>query len=157
MSESLRPCELQHATLPCLSLSRGVCSNLCLLSWWCHPTVPSSATHSSFCPQSFPVSGSFLIRQLFTTGGWSFSLSISPSNEYSGLMSFRIDWFDLPAVQRTLKSFPATQFESINSLVFILLYGPTLTSGTWLLWKTIALTRRTFVGKVMSLLFKTLS
>ena len=58
----------------------------------------------SSCLQSFPVSGSFLIRQLFTTGGWSFSLSISPSNEYSGLMSFRIDWFDLLAVQGTLKS-----------------------------------------------------
>ena len=58
---------------------------------------------------------------------WSFSFSISSSNEYSGLISFRIDWLDL-AVQRTLKSSPAPQFESIDSLVLNLLYGPTLTS-----------------------------
>ena len=57
---------------------------------------------------------------------WSFS--ISPSNEYSKLVSFRIDWFDLFAVQGTLKSSPAPQFESINSLVLSLLYGPVLTS-----------------------------
>ena len=57
---------------------------------------------------------------------WSFS--ISPSNEYSGLISFSIDWFDLLAVQGTLKSSPAPQFKSINSSVFSLLYGPTLTS-----------------------------
>ena len=60
---------------------------------------------------------------------WSFSFSISPSNEFSGLISFRIDWFDLPAIQRTLKSLlQAPQFKSINSLVLSLLYGPTLTS-----------------------------
>ena len=59
---------------------------------------------------------------------WSFSFSISPSNEYSGLVSFRIDWFDLLAVQGTLESSPAPQFKSINSSVFSLLYGPTLTS-----------------------------
>ena len=58
---------------------------------------------------------------------WSFSFSISPSNEYSGLISFRIDWFDL-AVQGTLKSSPAPQFKSINSLVLSLLYGPSFTS-----------------------------
>ena len=60
---------------------------------------------------------------------WSFSFSISPSNEYSGLISFRIDWFDLSAVQGTLKeSSPESQFESINSSALSLLYGPTLTS-----------------------------
>ena len=59
---------------------------------------------------------------------WSFSFSISPSNEYSGLISFRIDWFDLLAVQRTLKSPPALQFESVNSSALSLLYGTTLTS-----------------------------
>ena len=59
---------------------------------------------------------------------WSFSFSISHYNEYSGLISFRIDWFDLLAVQGTLKSSPAPQFKSINSLVFNLLYGPTLVS-----------------------------
>ena len=64
----------------------------------CHPL--------SSCPQSFPASGSFQMSQLFASGGqyWSFSFNISPSNEYSGLISFRMDWFDLFAVQRTLKS-----------------------------------------------------
>ena len=67
---------------------------------------------------------------LFTSGGQSrsFSFSITSSNEYSGLISFRIDWFDLLAVQGTLKSLPAPQFRNINSLVLSLLYGPTLTS-----------------------------
>ena len=59
---------------------------------------------------------------------WSFSFSISPFHEYSGLISFRIDWFDLLAVQGTLGSSPATQFEIINSLTLSLLCGPTLTS-----------------------------
>ena len=59
---------------------------------------------------------------------WSFSFSISPSSEYSGLISFRIDWFDLLAVQGTLKSSPTSQLESINSSVLSLLYGSTLTS-----------------------------
>ena len=59
---------------------------------------------------------------------WSFIFSISPSNEYSGLISFRIDWFDLHTVQGTLESPPAPQFKSIDSLAFSLLYGPTLTS-----------------------------
>ena len=59
---------------------------------------------------------------------WSFSFSISPSNEYSGLISFRIDWFDLLAAQGTLKSSPAPQFQSISSSVLSFLYSPTLTS-----------------------------
>ena len=64
---------------------------------------------------------------------WSFNFSISPSNEYSGLISFRVDWFDLSAVQGTLKSSPAQQFKSINSSVLSFFYAPTLTSvhGYW--------------------------
>ena len=85
---------------------------------------------------------------------WSFSFSISPSNEYSGLISFRTDWLNLLAVW-TLK-IPALQFEGINSSVlsfFIFqLSHPYMTTG-----KTIALTIQTFIGKVMSLLFNTLS
>ena len=78
---------------------------------------------------------------------WSFSFSISPSNEYSELISFRIDWFHLLAVQGTLKSLlKHHRFKNINSSVFSLLYGPTLTFMTT--GKTIALTRRTFVSKV---------
>ena len=76
-------------------------------SQWCHPTISSSVAPFSFCPQSFPASGSFPVSQLFTSK-WpkfsSFSFSISPSNEYSRLISFRIDWFDLLAVQESLKS-----------------------------------------------------
>ena len=96
---------LQQARLPCPSLSPGACSNSCPLSWWCHPTISSSAAPFSFCLQSFPSSRSFPMSCLFASGGqkyWSFS--ISPSNEYSGLISFRINWFDLLAVQGTLKS-----------------------------------------------------
>ena len=87
---------------------------------------------------------------------WSFSFSISPSNEYSGLISFRMDWLDLLAVQETLKTSPTPQFKSINSSVLaffiVQLSHPYMTTG-----KTTALTRQTFVGKVMSLLFNMLS
>ena len=86
---------------------------------------------------------------------WSFS--ISPSNEYSRLISFKIDWFNLLTVQQTLKeSSLAPQFENINSSALILLYGPTLTS-IHDYWKNTALTILTFVGKVMSLFFNMLS
>ena len=83
---------------------------------------------------------------------WSFSFTISPSNEYSGLISFRIDWLDLLAVQGTQESSPTPQFKSINSSMLSFLYSqlshPYMTTE-----KTIALTRLPFVGKVMSLLF----
>ena len=85
---------------------------------------------------------------------WSFSFSISPSNESSGLISFRVHWFDLLAVQGTLKN-PTPQFKSINSLGS-LVYGPTLTAHMTT-GKTIALTVWIFVSKVMSLLFNMLS
>ena len=87
---------------------------------------------------------------------WSFSYTISPSSEYSGLISFRMDWLDLLAVQGTLESSPTPQFKSINSLMLSFLYSPTLTS-IHDYWKSIALTRWTFDGKVMSLLFNMLS
>ena len=84
---------------------------------------------------------------------WSFSFNISPSNEHPGLISFRMDWLDHLTFQGTLKSLPTTQSKSINFLVLSLLHSPTLmTTG-----KTIALTRQTFVSKVMSLLFNMLS
>ena len=95
---------LQHARIPCPSLSPWVCSNSCPLSWWCHPTISSSVITCSSCSQSFPASGSCPVSQLFASGSQSTgAFSISPSSEYSGLISFRIDWFDLP-VQGTLKS-----------------------------------------------------
>ena len=94
---------LQHTSLPCPSLSPRVCSNSCPLSLQCHPTFSSSVASFSSSSQSFPVSRSFPMSQLFTKY-WSFSLSISPFNEYSGLISFRIGWLDLLTVQGTLKS-----------------------------------------------------
>ena len=106
MSNFLQPHELQHTRLPCPSLSPGVCSNLCLLSQWCHLTISSSVIPFSSCPQSFPASESFPVSQIFCIRGpkyWNFSFSITPSSEYSGLISFRMDWFDLLVVQGTLK------------------------------------------------------
>ena len=105
MSDSLRPHGLQHARLPCPPSPR-VYSNSCPLSRWCHPTISSSIVLFSSCLQSFPASGSFLEMTLCIRWPkyWSISFSISPSNEYSGLISFRIYWFDLLAVQRTLQS-----------------------------------------------------
>ena len=104
MSDSLRPHGLQQTRLPCPSPSPGACSNSCPLSWWCHSTILSSVVPFSSCLQSFPASGSFSVSQLFTSKYWSFSFSISPSNEYSRLISFRIDLFDFLAVQGTLKT-----------------------------------------------------
>ena len=113
----------------------------------------------SSCPQSFPASGSFPVSWLFKSVGqyWSFSFNISPSNEYSGLISFRIDWFDLLALQRTLKSL--LQHHSLKTSILwcsaffmVQLSHLYMTTG-----KAIALTIWTFVGKVMSLLFNTLS
>ena len=87
---------------------------------------------------------------------WRFSFSISPSNEYSGLISLRIDWFNLLAVQGTQESSPTPQFKSINSLALSFLYS--LTCSTHMTTrKTIALTRWSFVSKVMSLLFNMMS
>jgi len=106
VSNSLQPHGLQHAKLPCPSLSPGVCSNSCPSSRWCHPTISSSVVPLSSYLQSFPASGSFPVSQLFASGCQSigFSFSISPSSEYSGLISLRMDWCDLLAVQGTLRS-----------------------------------------------------
>ena len=104
---TLRPHGLQHARLPCPSPNPGMYSNSCPLSRWCHPTILFSVVPFSSCPQSFPASGSFSNESALHIRWpkyWSFSLSISLSNEYSGLISFRIDWLDLFAVQGTLRS-----------------------------------------------------
>ena len=101
---TLRPHGLQHAKLLCPSVSSGVCSNFYPLSKWCHPTISSSVALFSSCLQSFLASGSFPSSLHQGAKTWSFSFSINPSNEYSGLISFRIDWFDLLAVQGDFKS-----------------------------------------------------
>ena len=130
VSDYLQPRGLQHARLPCTSLFPGVCSNSCPLSQWCHTTISSSVSPFFFCPQSFPASRSLPMSTLRIRWPKDWSFHISPSNEYSGLISFRIDWFDLLAVQGILRSLlhPAPQFKSINSLAFSLPYGSTLTS-----------------------------
>ena len=104
MSDLLWPHGLQHARSPCPSLSPSVCSNSCSLSRWCHPTMSSSAAPFSSCPPSFPASvfSNELTLWIRRPSYWSFGFS--PSNEYLRLMSFRMDWFDLLAVQGTLKS-----------------------------------------------------
>ena len=105
MSDSLQSHGLQHTRPPCPSPSPEVCPSSCPLHWWCHPAISSSDAVFSFCPQSFPASGTFPMSQLFTWPKyWSFSFSISPPNEYSGLISLKIDWFDLLVVQGTLRS-----------------------------------------------------
>ena len=149
MSSSLWPHGLQHARLPCASPTLGDYSNSCTLSQWCYPTISSSVVPFSHL-QSFPASGSFFFRIRWPKY-WSFSFSIRPFNEYSGLISFRMDWLDLLAVQGTLKSL--LQHHSLKASVLqcsaffiVQLSHPYTTTG-----KTIPLTRQTFVGKVMSL------
>ena len=100
VSNSLWPHGRQQPRHPCPLLFPGACSNSCPLSWWCLPTISSSVISISSCLQSFPTPGSFLMSQLFPSGGQSIGASSSASvlNEYSGLISFRIDWFDLLGV-----------------------------------------------------------
>ena len=159
MSNSLWPHELQHARLPCPSAFPSVCSSSCPLSQWCHPTISSSVAPFFSCPQSFPASGSFPMSQLFTSGDQSIgapnSAPVLPMN-IQGWFPL-IDWFDALRVQGTLKSF--LQHHSLKASVLwhsaffaVQLWHPYMTTG-----KTIALTRWTFVCKVMSLLFNVLS
>ena len=128
VSDSLRPHRLQHARLPCPSLSPRVCPNSCPLSQWCHPTISSSVI-PLLQPSIFP-SIRVLPSESALCNRWPkyWSLSISPSNEYSGLISFRIDWFDLLEVPGIHESSPIPQFKSIYASALSLLYGPTLTS-----------------------------
>ena len=158
VSDSFWPHGLQHARLTCPSPNPGACSNSCLSSRWCYPTISSSVIPFSFCLQSFPALGSFpmSVLRIRWPKYWSFSFSLSPSSEYSGLISCRMDWFDLLAVQGTLKSFPQHHSSKASilqpSAFFIVqISHPYMTTG-----KTIGLNRRTLLGKVVSLLFNTL-
>ena len=155
MSTSFGCYGLQYARLPYPLLSLGVCSNSCPLNQWCHPTILSSVV-PFFLPSifhSFRVFSNESSLHNRWPKYWSFSFSISPSNEYAGLISFRIDWFDLLAVQGTLKSL--LQHNSLKASILwcsAFFCGPTLISVRDY-WKNHSLTLWTFVGKVISLLF----
>ena len=127
-SDSLWPHGLQHSRFPCPSPTPGVCSNSCPLRRWCHRTILYSVSPISSCHQSCLAQGLFqwVSSSHQVVKYWSFSFSISPTSEYSGLISFRIDWLDLLAVQEIQESSPTPQFKSINSLVLSFLNGPTL-------------------------------
>ena len=148
VSDHLWPHGLQHARLPCPSPTPRAHSNSCSSSRWYHPTISSSVVPFSSYLQSFPAYGSFPRSQFFTSGGQtigvSASASILPMNIQSGLISFRVDWFDLLVVQGTLKSLLQhhSSKESIlwcSAFSTVQLSHPYMTTG-----KTIALTRQTF-------------
>ena len=106
VSDCLQPHDLQHARPPCPSPTPGAYSSSCPLSWWCHPTISSSVIPS---PPALNLSQHQDLFKWINSSHrwpkyWSFSFNISPSNEHSGLISFRMDWLDLLAVQGTLKS-----------------------------------------------------
>ena len=160
MSHSLRLPGLQHTRPPCLSPTPGVYSKLMSFE----SVMPSN--HIILCrpllllPSIFPsirVFSNESVLHIKWPKYWSFSFNISPCNEYSVLISFRMDWFDLLVVQRTLKSLlqhHSSKTTILRHLAFFIVQfsHPYMTTG-----KTIALSRWTFVGKVMSLLFNMLS
>ena len=159
MSDSLRPHGLQHARLPGPLPSSRVCSNSYPLSQWCHPVISSSIIPFSSCPQSFSASGPFLVSQLFASGGQSIGASASAS-----VLSMNIQgWFPLGSTD-FISLLPkglwrVFQYHSWKASIpwhkafFVIQPShPYMTTG-----KTIASTTWTFIGKVMSLLFNTLS
>ena len=160
MSNSLQPHGLQHSRLPCPSPTPRAYSNSCPLSQWCHSDISFSVIPFSSHLRSLPGSGSFPRSQFFASGGQSigvFSFSIHPSNEYSGLTSFRIHWLDLLAVQATLTSLlqhhsSKASILQCSAFFIVQLSHPYMTTG-----ETVALTRWNFVDKVMSLLCNMLS
>ena len=152
VSNSLRTHGLQHTRPPCLSPTPGVYPNSCPLSWWCHPTICCPLFLLPPIPPSIRVFSSESDLRMRWPKYWSFCLSIIPSKEHPGLISFRMVWLDLLTVQGTLKSLlqhhssKASNFQC-PAFFTVQLSHPYMTTG-----KTIALTRQTLVSKVMSLL-----
>ena len=157
-SNSLWSHGLQHARPPHPSTTPGVYTNSCPLSQWCHLIISSSVLPFSSCLQSFPASGSFSMSQFLASGGQSSGVAALASVlEYSRLISFRMDWLGLLAVQETLESLlkhhsSKTSILQHSAFFIFQLSHPYMTKGI-----SIALTRWTFVGKVMCLLFNMLS
>ena len=156
-ADSFCPHEPQHARPSRPSPTPGVHPNPCPSSRWCHPTISSSVIPFSSCPQSFPASGAFPVSQLFPSGGQRIGGSASTSVLPMNTQDFRMDWLDLPAVQGTFKSL--LQHHGSKALVLwhsaffmVQLSYPYMTAG-----KITVLTVQTFVGKLISLLFNTLS
>ena len=154
MSDTLWPHGLQHTRLPCPSPTPGAYSNSCPLHWRYHPTISSSVV-PFFCLQSVPASESFpeSVLHIRWTKYWSFSFNISPSNEHPGLISFRMDWLALLAVQGTLKRLLQHHSSKASILLCSAFFIVQLSHSYMTTGNTIALTRQTFVSKVMSLLF----
>ena len=158
MTNFLQPHGLQYARLLCPPLSTGVCSNSCPLSRWCCLTISSSVAPPHPALNVSPNQG--LLQWVGSlhqvTKVLELQISITCSNEYSGLISFRIDWFELFAVQGTLQSplqlISKASVLQCSAFFMVQLSHPHMTTG-----KTIALTRQTFVVKEISLLFNTLS
>ena len=156
VSDSFQLHELQHTRPPCPSPTPGAGSNSCPSSRWRHPTISSSVIPISSHFQSFSASWCFPMSQFFASGGQSvgsFTFTISPSNEYSGLIYFRMNWLDLLEVKGTLKSLLQHHSSKASILRHSALFIVQLSHLYMTTGKTIALTRWTFVGKVMSLLF----
>ena len=138
----------------CLSPTPGACWNSCPPSRWCHPIISSSLIPFSSSLHFFPTSGSFPVNQFFASGGQSFSFN--PSNKYSELISFRIDWFDLLAVQGLLRVFSNTTVQKHQFFGTQLSLWSNSYIHTWPL-ENHSFDYMDFVGKVMSLLFNMLS
>ena len=158
MSNSLRHHGLQHARPPCPSPTPGAHPNSCPLSRCCHPTI-SSCHPLLLLPSIFPRIRAFSNESALCIRWpkyWSFSFNIRPSNEHSGLI-FRMDWLDLLAVQGTLQSLLQHHSSKASILRCSAFFIVQLSHLYMTTGKTIALTRQTFVGKVMSLLFDMLS
>ena len=154
-SDSLWPHGLQDARPPCPSQSPGVCSNSCPWSWWCHPTISSCVIPFSHLLQSFPAPGSFQMSQFFTSGGQSIGVSASasviPMNTQDWAPLGWIGWITLQS-KGLSKVFSNTTVQKHQFVRAQLSSQSNSHIHTWPPEKTIALTRWTFVEKVMSLL-----
>ena len=147
-------CDLMNCSTPGSPILHylPVCSNSCPLSWWGYLTISSFAMPFSFCLKSVRDFSNELALCIRWPKYWSFSFSISPSNENSELISFRIDWFDLLAVQGLLHHHNLKASILQRSAFFPVQLSHLETTG-----KTVSLTMQTFVGKVIYVLFNTLS